>query len=105
MYSTENDWEGDEGSNNPGVHFRLYLSSKGNVPTVICVQAFDYYDYDARRILSTKSWATDGEAQDALLELIPELNRAKSELDHSNVDYELRPYMFAQMIRQVVTRT
>lgn len=47
------------------VHYRLYLG-RGDKPCVICVQDFDYHDYDQRRLLSNKAFTTESEAADAL---------------------------------------
>lgn len=50
---------------NPDVHYRLYLGRNGK-PTVICVQDFDYPDYDQDRLLSNKAWTDEGDANEAL---------------------------------------
>lgn len=50
------------------VHYRLY-HSPANGPVVICVQDFDYPDYDANRIMSPDAYDTEEEAEAALREL------------------------------------
>lgn len=47
------------------VHYRLYLDRSGE-PVVVCVQDFDYLDYDARRFLSMSAWDDECEADAAL---------------------------------------
>ena len=49
---------------NDAVHYRHYLGRFG--PKVICVQSFDYFDYEAERFLSTDAWDTELEAETAL---------------------------------------
>lgn len=49
---------------NRNVHYRLYSSSHG--PTVICVQDFDYEDYDCTKFLSTEAWDEEADAKAAL---------------------------------------
>lgn len=46
------------------VRYRLYLGREG--PTVICVQDFDYDDYDTERLLSNRAFTTDENARAAL---------------------------------------
>lgn len=55
----------DNNRYNPDPHYRLYDAPRGG-PTVICVQDFDYRDYDAGRFLSYDSYATQRDAEDAL---------------------------------------
>lgn len=50
---------------NPEVHYRLYLGRDGK-PSVICVQDFDYPDYDQARFLSNRAYTSEDEAQQAL---------------------------------------
>ena len=50
-------------------HYRLYLSPRTNRPTVICVQDFDYDDYNADRFLSPEAWDTEEAAERALSRL------------------------------------
>ncbi|MFG2532760.1 hypothetical protein [Streptomyces sp. NPDC048516] len=47
---------------NPSVHYRRYLD-RDNKVTIVCVQNFDYYDYDASRFADYASFDTDLEAQ------------------------------------------
>lgn len=55
---------------NPNVHYRLYRSPQDEQPTVICVQDFDYYDYDASRFLSRDAWDCERDAEEALALLV-----------------------------------
>lgn len=55
---------------NPDPHYRLYLGRNGR-PVVICVQDFDYYDYDASRFLSPDAWDNQADADAALAALLP----------------------------------
>jgi hypothetical protein len=59
------DPESESHMTNPDVHYRLYLGRDGR-PTVICVQDFDYPDYDQSRLLSNRAWIDEHEANDAL---------------------------------------
>lgn len=59
----------DPHSLNPAVHYRLYLH-KEKGPVVICVQNFDYPDYDETRILSPEAWDDEAEAEEALAVLV-----------------------------------
>ena len=45
---------------NPDVHYRFYLSHRENRATVVCVQDFDYRDYDQDRFIGP--WAFTDEA-------------------------------------------
>lgn len=47
------------------VHYRLYLDADGE-PCVICVQWFDYPDYDASRFLTEDRHLVEAEAEAAL---------------------------------------
>lgn len=47
------------------VHYRLYLGKDGK-PCVICVQWFDYFDYDEARFLSGDAWTDEAEAEKIL---------------------------------------
>lgn len=53
---------------NPDVHYRLYDGRSG--PTVICVQDFDYLDYDGTKFLSSQAWDNELEAEWALIRLV-----------------------------------
>lgn len=68
---TEDKWAGDPHRYNPNVHFRLY-SGQHDRPVVICVQDFDYPDYDPNRILSSQAWDTQDDADAALAALLAE---------------------------------
>lgn len=50
------------------VHYRLYLGRDGE-PAVICVQWFDYLDYEDARFLSYDAYPTE-EAAEAELRLL-----------------------------------
>lgn len=54
---------------NPDVHHRLYLGRDGK-PTIICVQDFDYPDYDQGRLLSNKAWTDEADANEAMRTLL-----------------------------------
>lgn len=58
VMSQLNDW--DE------VHYRTYLSKRAGEPTTVCVQSFDYTDYDGSRFLDAQAYATEEEAEAAL---------------------------------------
>jgi len=45
------------------VHYRLYVRSESTKPIVICVQSFDYIDYDETRFLNDVHYDTEQEAQ------------------------------------------
>jgi hypothetical protein len=47
------------------VHYRLYRDHAGT-PSVVCLQDFDYPDYDGTRFLSEDAWDDDAEAEEAL---------------------------------------
>lgn len=51
---------------NPRVHYRLYLSPRNEGAVVICVQDFDYYDYDPNRFLSNEAFTNEADAEAAL---------------------------------------
>lgn len=55
----------DSHRSNPKVHYRLYDHPKRG-PTVICVQNFDYCDYDAGRIMTPDAYDTEEEAQEVI---------------------------------------
>lgn len=50
---------------NPNVHYRLYNHVTLG-PTVICVQDFDYLDYDGTKFLSPEAWDDEEKAEEAL---------------------------------------
>lgn len=59
-------------------HYRRYLDRSGKV-AVICVQDFDYYDYDASRFLDTRTFSTSAEAVVAPIELTEMIIKASDE--------------------------
>lgn len=83
-----------------GDHYRLYISPHTHNATVICVQDFDYIDYDARRILSPEAWSTEDEAIEALTALVPALIAAHSVLGSAGIDRNLYDFMIAAHVRQ-----
>lgn len=97
-YEHAGDWSGDEHHYNPAVHYRLYLSPRTGAPTVICVQDFDYFDYDARRIVSAEAWDSEGEAEGALLDLAPAI-AAASRAVPAELEPDLRHRLLARSIR------
>ena len=50
-------------------HFRHYLD-KHDRPIVVCVQDFDYRDYDASRFLDLASFESEEEAREAPIDLL-----------------------------------
>lgn len=57
----------DPARHNSDAHYRLYLSpQQGEGAVVICVQDFDYRDYEDDRFIGYQSFATEAEAQAAL---------------------------------------
>ncbi len=81
-YLERDDWTGDTHSGNDEVHYRLYVGRDGK-PTTICVQWFDYFDYDARLILSPDAWPTEAEAEQALVRILPAINGTRAGLGDS----------------------
>lgn len=67
------------------VHYRLYRSARDEQPTVICVQWFDYGDYDEDRFLSEEAFTYEDDALIALETLaggtIPLLREVAEEVD------------------------
>lgn len=59
------DADSDRHRLNSDVHYRLYFGRNGK-PCVICMQDFDYYDLDEKRLLSNAAFDTEREAEDAL---------------------------------------
>lgn len=51
---------------NPDVHWRLYLDKDGKA-VIICVQSWDYPDYDAGRFLSSEAYTSEEDARLALV--------------------------------------
>ncbi len=98
-YLTRDDWDHDPHRHNGDVHYRLYMSHRGNQPVVICVQDFDYLDYDARRIMSTDAWATETEAERAYAALLPKIAKAEAALPTS-MDPDMRARLIAAAVRE-----
>ena len=103
MYDRYDDWEGDPHRNNPEVHYRLYLGRSGL--TVICVQDFDYSDYDARRIISSESWDRESDAQDVLLKILPLVRSLEDDLIYDLLDEDLQQRIRARAIRSKIKGT
>lgn len=72
------DPEKDRNRYNSEMHFRLFHPKSG-LPTVVCMQDFDYRDYDYSRFMTYEGYKTEEEALAALHKLDP------SEIDHSYV--------------------
>jgi hypothetical protein len=77
---------------NPDVHYRLYDSERCG-PIVVCVQDFDYIDYDGTRFLSYDAYPDESSAEIALRGLAVLLtrlaNRFRETADVNAVDIEL----------------
>lgn len=60
----------DRHRHNADAHYRLYLArdrtTGAETPTAVCVQSFDYDDYDPDRFLGHAAYPTDADAQTAL---------------------------------------
>jgi hypothetical protein len=50
----------------PDVHWRLYLDKDGKA-VIVCVQSWDYPDYDAGRFLSSEAYTSEEDAKLALV--------------------------------------
>lgn len=61
----------DQLSSYSAVHYRTYYSAKDNKATTVCVQAFDYHDYDDARFLDKKAYADEEQAEIAARLLNP----------------------------------
>lgn len=96
-YQAEDDWIGDPHSGNQAVHYRLYAAPNG--VAVICVQNFDYFDYDARLILSPHAWDSEDDAERALMELLPAV-KAADDLLPAALDPDMRMRMLARSVRE-----
>lgn len=48
------------------VHWRLYLPRGASEPVVVCVQEFDYIDYDAARFVEPEAYLYEDLAEEAL---------------------------------------
>jgi hypothetical protein len=66
-YGLDPDFDPHRG--NPDVHYRLYDSDSYGL-TVVCVQDFDYPDYDHRRFVSPEAYADERAAWRALDDLV-----------------------------------
>lgn len=64
----------DPHRHNPDAHYRLYLGS-GDHLMVICVQNFDYSDYDQNRFVTYQAWETEEDALAALTTLVDQAHR------------------------------
>lgn len=56
----------DPNRGNPDVHYRLYWSKRSQALVVICVQDFDYFDYDDSCFIDYVAYATEADADRAL---------------------------------------
>lgn len=59
---------------NRDVHFRLYATAAG--PAAVCVQSFDYFDYEPERFLTTDAYDDELAANAALNALLSDLAQA-----------------------------
>ena len=59
------DPETDPHRGNPEPHCRLYHPHASG-PTVVCVQSFDYFDYDPARFMTKEAYETENAAKHAL---------------------------------------
>lgn len=55
---------------NPNVHYRLYWSKRTNSLVVICVQDFDYPDYDDDCFVNYAAYTTEADADVALTQFL-----------------------------------
>jgi hypothetical protein len=100
-YTEHNDWTGDPHTGDRRVHYRLYMTPDGK-PTLICVQDFDYFDYDARLILSPEAWDREADAEDALVDLLPRINTVAGGL--GLLDGDVRSRVLARLVRESIGR-
>lgn len=56
----------DLARSNPDPHYRLYLSPNGDGVVAICVQDFDYRDYEDARFIGYEVFWSEAEAQEAV---------------------------------------
>jgi hypothetical protein len=56
----------DSNRYNPDVHYRLYWSKRSRSLVVICVQDFDYFDYDDSCFIDYAAYDTQADADAAL---------------------------------------
>lgn len=95
-YTRRDDWSGDRFSGDPDPHYRILLGRHGR-PVVACLQDFDYFDYDARLVLSAVGWTSNAEAEAALLALVPAIEAAER-----CVSTTLPPDMRRRLIASIV---
>jgi hypothetical protein len=57
----------DTNRHNPDVHYRLYWSKRTQALVVICVQDFDYFDYDDNCFIDYVAYDTEVDADRALV--------------------------------------
>lgn len=60
LYNNKAEFDRDE------VHYRIYHSPRDGKLTSICVQWFDYYDYDEKRFVGEHHFADEDEADEAV---------------------------------------
>lgn len=60
----------DPNRTNPDAHYRLYYSKRDRALVVICVQDFDYPDYDANCFVDYVGYTTEADAELALVEFL-----------------------------------
>jgi len=70
----------DPNRGNPDAHWRLYLHPVLGLKT-ICVQDFDYSDYDASRLVTYQAWDSEQAASDAIVELWDEMTLVKDGME------------------------
>lgn len=98
MYTTRDDWAGDPHRHNRRVHYRLYMG-RDDRPAVICVQDFDYVDYDARLILSPGAWDVEADAEQALAALLTALYVVEQAVP-VDLDHGPRARLIAAQVRE-----
>lgn len=81
------DPEKDRNRHNSEMHFRLF-HPKGELPTVVCMQDFDYRDYDYSRFMTYDGYPTEEEATAALDELM-------SRVIGRRISYDMQSQLYA----------
>ena len=103
-YTARDDWADDVGRHNPDVHYRLYVSPHADsgalCVTVICVQDFDYLDYDARHILSPEVFEAEADAEHTLSDLLSRLE-ASGTMPSAMIGQDMRTRLFAAAVRSL----